>query len=72
VCPQRSRAKAEDKRFTRTSLSDVAAKGTTQFQDNSELMEVGMDTADSVNIESETKEDPNTAPQREDQPLTRG
>jgi hypothetical protein len=50
VCPQR-RTRAEDTRATMISWADVAAKGTTQPQANPGVMDVGMDTAETVNTE---------------------
>jgi hypothetical protein len=71
VCPQRRQARAEDMRATRTSWADVAAIGTVQPQANPGVIGVAKDLAETVNMESGITEEPNTAPQRWEQPPTR-
>jgi hypothetical protein len=71
VCPHRRRAKAEETRATRTSWADVAAKEIVQIQANPEVIGVGKDAAEAVNTESGITEEPNTEPQRWEQPPTR-
>jgi hypothetical protein len=71
VCPHRKRARAADMRDTRTSWADVAAKGTVQPQSKPEVIGVGKDVEETVNMEPRSTEEPNTEPQRWEKPPPR-